>query len=206
MYKSIIYLLLMLLAGCTTGILRDVKILELTYPDDMEVIKRAGWGWQMFEYVIDEHSIEYITIHHGGVDFPEDRNVPEYLRGLQSWSRNEKDWIDIPYHFIIDLQGNIYEARPINYPGDTNTNYDPVGHALVNVVGNYENQIINEEQLNSIVRLCTYLAKRFDVDPQLIKGHKDYTDDTVCPGKDLYKYLEDGTIQKRVSRLIDKIE
>ena len=203
--KIIIGILIsVLLVNCSADIYKNVNINELQYPSELKVIQRVDWGWTNLEYVIDEHEIEYITIHHGGVDFPEDRNVIEYLRGLQSWSRNEKKWIDIPYHFMIDFQGNIYEARPINYPGDTNTNYNPSGHALVNVIGNYENQVINEKQLDALVELCSYLSNEFSVDPDLIKGHKDYTDGTVCPGKDLYKYLEDKSIVNRVKSKVTR--
>lgn len=194
--------LLAIITGCSVSVYKDVNITELEYPDSLEVVRRAEWGWQPFEYVIDEHDIDKITIHHGGVEFSADKDVKEYLKGLQSWSRSEKEWIDIPYHFVIDLDGNIYEARPINYPGATNTNYDTRGHALVNVVGNYEVQALSEEQLDSVIKLCAYLSDRFNLAPELIKGHKDYSDQTVCPGKDLYKYLQDGTIVKRVMELV----
>jgi hypothetical protein len=138
-----------------------------------------------------------ITIHHGGEDFASDKDVLDYLPTFLKWCREEKKWIDIPYHFMIDLQGNIYEARPINLPGDTNTSYDPTGHALICVLGNYENQVIDKEQLNAIINLSAFLARRFSVSVDSIKGHKDYTE-TLCPGKDLYRYLQEGTIIKGV--------
>ena len=111
---------------------------------------------------------------------------------------DEKNWIDIPYHFMIDPAGKIYETRPINYPGATNTDYDPTGHALICVMGNYENQIISEAQLAAVVDLSAFLAKLYNVSPDDIKGHKDYTE-TLCPGQDLYRYLEDGTINTEVA-------
>jgi hypothetical protein len=123
---------------------------------------------------------------------------------LQKWSRAEKDWIDIPYHYMIDLKGNIYEARPINYPGDTNTEYDPSGHALIEIMGNYEIQEFTELQQESLVNIIAFLANKFDVPISQIKTHKDYSSTTLCPGKDVYKYFQDGTIIKRVeSKLND---
>lgn len=172
-------------------------ILELNYPSELAVVTRAAWHWEAGERTLPSHTINKITIHHGGEDFAEDKDVIAYLRNLQSWSRAEKKWIDIPYHFMIDLKGTIYEARPVNLPGDTNTDYDVRGHALICVMGNYENQIVSEQQLNSLVGLTAYLAKRFSVSPDSIKGHKDYTE-TLCPGKDLYRYLQDGTVVKSV--------
>jgi hypothetical protein len=99
---------------------------------------------------------------------------------------------------MIDLDGRIYEARPIQYPGDTNTTYDPRGHALICVMGNYENQTLSEDQLASVVDLSAWLAREYDVPPDSIRGHKDYAE-TLCPGKDFYRYLQDGTIQRMVA-------
>jgi len=164
------------------------------------MVTRADWGWVPLTDTIPTHEIKYITIHHGGEDFPEDKDVIKYLIGLQSWSRSDKNWIDNPYHYMIDLQGNIYEARPIKYPGDTNTDYDVRGHALICVMGNYENQILSKIQFEQLALLTATLADKYGVANDLIKSHKDYTE-TLCPGKDLYRYLEDGSLIKRVVEL-----
>ena len=181
---------------------QSATILRIEYPAELGMVSREQWGWVAGERSLPEHSINKITIHHGGEDFSADKDVIEYLRPLQSWSRSEKKWIDIPYHFMIDLKGTIYEARPINLPGDTNTGYDVRGHALICVIGNYENQILSEQQLHSLINLTAFLAKQFGVSVDSIKGHKDYSE-TLCPGKDLYRYLQDGTIVKAVKMKLD---
>lgn len=175
----------------------STRILRLDYPAELGVVRREQWGWIPGDRTLPDHTINRITIHHGGEDFPADKDVRDYLPKFQIWCRDEKPWIDIPYHFIIDLKGNIYEARPINLPGETNTTYDPSGHALMCVLGNYENQIISTEQLNAIIGLTAFLAKRFSVPVDSIRGHKDYAE-TLCPGKDLYRYLQDGTLVNAV--------
>ncbi len=167
---------------------------------EIEIVTRADWGWVPLTDSIPTHEIKYITIHHGGEDFPEDKDVIKYLIGLQSWSRSDKNWIDNPYHYMIDLKGNIYEARPMEFPGDTNTDYDVRGHALICVMGNYEHQILSETQFEQLARLTAKLANKYEVSAENIKSHKDYTE-TLCPGKDLYRYLEDGSLLKRVNEL-----
>lgn len=178
-----------------------VAVAELDYPAELAVTRRADWGWVPLERGMPEHSIERITIHHGGVDFPDDKDPIAHLKALQSWSRSDKNWIDIPYHFMIDRQGRIYETRPINYPGDTNTEYDPAGHALVEVMGHYEHQVLSEAQLDAMVGIIAFLAGKFDLPVDRIAGHKDYAD-TSCPGKDVYRYLQDGTIPSRVQDIL----
>ena len=188
---------IILLLGCSSSS-QMINISELEYPNDLKVNSRAAWGWQPLDRVLPQHSINKITIHHGGEDFPEDKDMVQYLRNLQSWSRSEKKWIDIPYHFMVDLKGNIYEARPINFPGDTNTDYNVTGHALICVVGNYEVQTLSDASLKSLVKLTAFLKQKYRVELKDIKGHKDYTNQTVCPGKDFYKYFEDGSFLKMV--------
>ncbi len=196
-FTSIFLLSIIFLIGCSSSS-QLINISELEYPNDLKVISRADWGWQPLDRTIPQHNITKITIHHGGEEFAENKDMIQYLRNLQSWSKSEKKWIDIPYHFMIDLKGNIYEARPINYPGDTNTEYDVTGHALICVVGNYEIQKINDSQLHSLAKLTAFLKQKYRVELKDIKGHKDYSNQTVCPGKDLYKYLEDGSFIKMV--------
>ena len=202
-YALYIFLSLLLLSSCYVIPEREISVSDLDYPDTLQVIKRNQWGWKQLEKKLPRHEIEKITLHHGGVDFPEDKDPAQHLRNLQSWSRNEKEWIDIPYHFMIDLQGIIYEARPIMYPGATNTDYDPTGHALICLMGNYENAEVNREQLDAIIDLMAFLVIEFDVSTKDIKGHKDYTE-TQCPGKNLYRYLSDETIQNAVKAKIEK--
>ena len=192
-----ILLMIIIVWGCASSS-QMINISELEYPNDLQVVLRTDWGWQPLDRILPQHSINKITIHHGGEEFAEDKDMIQYLRNLQSWSRSEKKWIDIPYHFMIDLKGNIYEARPINYPGDTNTDYDVTGHALICVVGNYEVQTIKPIQLKSLTKLVAFLKQKYHVELKNIKGHKDYTTQTVCPGKDLYKYLADGSFLKMV--------
>jgi uncharacterized protein YbbC (DUF1343 family) len=186
-----------MLLSCSADITKNINISELDYPTDLKVYTRTNWGWKPLVKVLPQHSINRITIHHGGEDFAENKEMVPYLRNLQSWSRSEKKWIDIPYHYMIDLKGNIFEARPINYPGDTNTDYDVTGHALICVVGNYEVQKLSDASLKSLVKLTAFLKQKYHVDNKNIKTHKDYTE-TLCPGKDLYKHFKDGVFLKMV--------
>jgi hypothetical protein len=172
---------------------------------ESEIISVNQWGGTPVNgSLAKKHSIKFITLHHQGEPFPRDRDPKEYLRNLQSWSRSEKKWIDIPYHYIIDLDGKIYEGRNILFAGDTNTEYDPTGHALIEVVGNFEEVEPNELQLNAVVKTMAWLALKYNIPVELIRGHKDYSAITVCPGKNLYRYLENGYFHENVKKILNK--
>lgn len=166
---------------------------------DMQVVKREDWGWRASDSVPVSHTITRITVHHSGEDFRDSVDPIQYLRRFQEWCRVEKHWIDIPYHFLLDLQGTIYEGRPLDFPGDTNTDYDVRGHALICVLGNYEHQVVRPQQIESLVRLIAFLMRRFSVTVDGVKTHRDYTE-TLCPGADLYRYFNEGTVFEMLNR------
>lgn len=146
------------------------------------------------------HQITSITLHHEGDPEPlrPGDDVVAKLRALQSWSAKDRNWWDVPYHFLIDLDGHVYEGRDWHYMGETNTTYDPHGHLLITVIGNYEKQEPTQAELNSIADVMAWAAKKFDVPLDSIKGHYQYAQ-TDCPGKNLRKYLEDGTFKRMVA-------
>jgi len=178
----------------------------LKVPDfyTISIITVEEWGGTQYEDTGSKHKPKMLTLHHGGTDWLDGRDPKEYLRDLQQWSRNEKKWPDIPYHYMIDIDGNIYEARNPLYPGDTNTSYDPKGHIITCVMGNYEKRRPTVEQLEAIINLLAWQCDEFDISPETLKGHKDYAD-TLCPGKNLYSYISGGFLEHEIKRRVGKV-
>jgi hypothetical protein len=167
---------------------------------ERSIIPVAQWGGTPADpALVRKQEIRYITLHHEGESYPPGKDPIQYLRNLQTWSRTTKHWADIPYHYIIDLDGKIYEGRDIHYAGDTNTEYDPMGHALIEVVGNFEEVEPNQKQLDAVVDLMAMLAAKYHVPVERIAGHRDYSAQTVCPGKNLYRYVQEGYFRDKVA-------
>jgi len=146
------------------------------------------------------HAITHVTLHHTGDSRPllPGEDPVRRLRGLQSWGAAERNWWDVPYHFLLDLDGRIFEGRDYHFMGETNTTYDPGGHFLISIIGNYERQEPTQAQLNAIADLMAWAIDRFDLPLDRIGGHYNYAT-TGCPGQHLRKYLEDGTLRRMVS-------
>lgn len=167
---------------------------------EQAIVPVGAWGGTPADAAqAHRHTITHITLHHQGEPYKPGTDPEQYLRNLQTWSRNTKHWLDIPYHYIIDLDGHIYEGRRIDYAGDTNTEYDPTGHALIEVVGNFEEVEPNQQQLDAIVRLMALLAKKYEVTLDHIASHRDFSKQTVCPGANLYRYVQDGYFRHKVA-------
>lgn len=165
------------------------------------IVSVADWGGTPADPALARtQTIGYITLHHQGEPFPQGKDPIQYLRNLQTWSRTTKHWLDIPYHYIIDLDGKIYAGRDIRYAGDTNTEYDPMCHALIEVVGNFEEVEPNQKQLDAVVDLMAMLAAKYKVPLDHIASHRDYSAQTVCPGKNLYRYVQEGYFRKKVAQ------
>lgn len=150
------------------------------------------------------HKIAMITLHHAGDPkpmTPKDDPVKK-LRGLQAWGEKDKNWWDVPYHFIVALDGTIYEGRDWHYLGETNTRYNQTGHLLIMVMGNYELQEPCEAQIKAVTDLMAWAVQEFNVPLDKIYGHRDLTE-TLCPGKYLYPYLKDGTFQRGIKERLE---
>ena len=164
------------------------------------IVPVADWGGTPADASrARRHDITHITLHHQGEPFRPGTDVRQYLRNLQTWSRNTKGWLDIPYHYVIRLEGRIYAARDIAFAGDTNTEYDPKGHALIEVVGNFEEVEPNAAQLDAVADLMAMLAAKYKVPVERIASHRDHSDKTVCPGANLYRYVQSGYFREQVA-------
>jgi hypothetical protein len=147
------------------------------------------------------HKIMHVTLHHTGDARPlmPGEDPVRRLRGLQSWGATDRNWWDVPYHYLLGVDGSIFEGRDWHYMGETNTSYNPGGHFLISAIGNYEIQEATPATLAAIADLMAWALKKFDLPLSVIGGHYNYAQ-TGCPGKHLRKYLEDGTLKRMVAQ------
>jgi hypothetical protein len=174
---------------------------------EVPIVSRPAWGARDPVLPMREHRIERITIHHTATRQNAERSLADKLRVLQAFSqrddslgdgRKKPAWADIPYHYYIAVDGTVGEARSWRYVGDSNTPYDPTGHLLIVVEGNFEDEQLTEGQMRALESLVTAFARRFGVPGERLGAHKDYAS-TRCPGRNLYAELP------RLRELIDQV-
>lgn len=166
---------------------------SLPQPTQPPILSRSEWHAHAPVAEMKTQKIQYLTIHHTAVRQKPDRSLVDKLQSLQKFSQHpgtlgngkpKPAWPDVPYHFYIDCHGQIAEGRELKYVGDTNTEYDPTGHALIVLEGNFEEEQPTEAQLAALRQTITWLAARYHVPGDRIAGHQDYAG-TLCPGKNL---------------------
>ena len=181
-----------LLASACTGS-RAVPMIS----PEIHFVSRAEWGARPPVLPMRAHSLARLTIHHTGVNQNPARSVSEKLQALQLFSqrddslasgRRKPAWADVPYHFYVAVDGAVGEGRDWRYAGDSNTAYDPAGHLLVVVEGNFQRDTLTSAQRVTLDALVPGLARHFRIPADKLASHRDYAD-TECPGANLYAEL-----------------
>jgi len=186
-----------LIAIFLSMVLLSCRAQKASIANEVRVVSRSEWGAKPPVLPMKQHVPNRITVHHTATKQAADKSLADKLKALQNFSQSRSQlgngrmkelWADIPYHFYITAKGEIGEGRELQYTGDSNTPYDPTGHALIVLEGNFEVESVTEAQLQSLKKLISSLSKKYQISSDKISGHKDNAD-TLCPGKNLYELI-----------------
>ncbi len=190
-------LALILLSGCHSS-------RNAANKNNPVIIPRVSWN-AAAPKPFANHVPVRITVHHEGTKLLATDDAIRKIKGIQTWGMGpDRKWADVPYHFFIAPDGKIYQGRDINTVGETNTEYNPAGHLLICCLGNYEEYEVPEAQLQSLIRLIAWCSKTYKIPAETLATHRDYSKQTTCPGKNLYKYFESGMIKEGVRKILGK--
>lgn len=124
------------------------------------------------------------------------------LADFRKWHVDGNGWKDVGYHFIVDIDGSIYVARPLSQIGahTIGHNADSIGVCYVGGVDAdmKPKDTRTAEQKESLDKLLTYLAYSFNAP---ISGHNDYTNAKACPSfkaKIEYAYINEDLNDMRM--------
>lgn len=172
-------------------------------PDVLAIVPRSGWkAIEAKPYT--KQNPTTITVHHeGGRVLNTSDDAAQRLRNIQSWGMGkDRNWTDVPYHFLIAPDGTVYEGRDVFTAGETATEYNPSGHILISFLGNYEEQKLEAPLLETLCKLIAKLCVQYKISPETIASHRDHSSMTTCPGKNIYPVFENGYVKKRVNELL----
>lgn len=143
---------------------------------------------QFTEYE-ERPSTEVIVVHHAG--FP-DADKDSSAEDIHKFHQEVNGWAGIGYHYVIRKDGTIEQGRRPKAVGAhaLHHNKNSVG---ICVAGNFEIGKPNDKQMDSLKLLTAWLCQKYKLDPMgkgVIVGHRNLND-TDCPGKNLYRRLEE---------------
>jgi len=163
---------------------------------------RESWGASPIRPGGRAHILNRMTLHHSAVLFDDNRQIAARLREHQRNHQEGQGWIDIAYHVAVDREGHLFSLRPPELVGDTATNYDPTGHFLVLVEGNFEEQTVTDEQLQGAALAFAWAAEKYGISTQTLVGHRDVPAATACPGESLEAYITNGQLRERIDAIL----
>lgn len=172
------------------------------------IVTREEWGSKPHAIADSRRQTPtWVTLHHAGVPW-RGKDPAQFVRDMQVWGQNrprlEKPpmntyWPDLPYHYLIAPDGRIFEGRDVRYEPESNTKYPLNGNIGVEMMGDFNLKPPTEEQLRSSVRVVAWLTCEHAIGFDHVRGHKDAApNQTDCPGKGFYRYLEDGRFRRWV--------
>ena len=170
---------------------------------DVRITPRSAWNAAPPRPFKQQTPVR-ITVHHeGGRVLSAKDDAAQRLKNVQTWCMGpDRNWTDIPYHYLIGPDGTVFEGRSPLTVGETNTEYDPTGHLLICFLGNYDQQELNDNLLDVLTRLITKFCRQYNISPVDIATHRDYSKITDCPGKNIYPYFKNGEIKRRVEAML----
>lgn len=166
----------------------------------LPLVCRDAWGAREPSAGLTPHAIRQLTVHHSAAVASNPTQGPGHLRGFQGFHMDDRGWPDIAYHVAVDRAGVVYELRDWGTVGDTGTDYDPAGHFLLLLDGNFDEHEPSEEQLAAAARVLAWASDHFGVGLDTVSGHRDHAS-TACPGDALYARLDE--LQRRAADLRD---
>ena len=165
----------------------------------IEVNPRSAWQARAPTGPCKPHTISSISIHHTATESHDNTHSLKRLRSYQRYHQDSKGWVDLAYHLFVDLDGNVYAGRNHECVGDTSTNYDPTGHFLIVLEGNFEVQQVSDRAYDSLVDVVTWAIDEFDVKIENIQAHRQLAA-TACPGKNLFRKIQDDLVNQLAQR------
>lgn len=135
----------------------------------------------VFGDLSDRCKTERVVVHHVG-EITRDVSAAE----IHGWHLGN-GWAGIGYHFVIRKDGTIERGRPQETIGAHAQGFNSTSIGI-NVVGDFQQEIPTQEQVESLARLITYLESQYG--ELAVCGHRDLMS-TDCPGDNLYAQLSD---------------
>jgi hypothetical protein len=167
------------------------------------VISAKDWGARPPKQWSEITRPQYVVIHHTATPNPPNDVSDGTLAGAKNFARSIQKahmdgfgWVDSGHNFLNTTGGVLLEGRQGSLTA-LNRGVVSVPPTLaplkvrvtrIENEGTFTTYQMNAHQWSSLVDLCASICSSCKIDPDNIKGHRDFTP-TQCPGDWLYRQL-----------------
>ena len=165
----------------------------------MGIVTRADWGARATRCRDGDASKSRIAIHY---TVTPSENAERQVRGIQRYHMDTNGWCDVGYHFLVGVDGTIYEGRPLELLG-AHVGGNNTGNVGIAFVGCFHPSREcapwgpsrpPEAMIEAGGRLLGRIAELYGIAPSrgTVKGHKEHRGaSTSCPGDHLLARMDD---------------
>jgi len=162
------------------------------------VVSRSEWGARSTSCSSNPDKYR-MAIHHTVT--PADSDPAVRVRGIQNFHIDTRGWCDIGYHFLVSLDGRMWEGRPLGQLG-THVGGQNTGNVGISYIGCFQNSGCNgwapstppDAMLDAGATLVREISRIYGIaiNSTNVKGHRDHSGATTsCPGDNLHALLPD---------------
>lgn len=162
----------------------------------MGVRDRSSWGARATRCTDRDPAKYRIAIHHTVT--PSGGDIGARLRGIQAYHMDTQGWCDIGYHFLVSLDGTLWEGRDLDLLG-THVGSNNTGNVGICFIGCFHSSGCSDwtpftppdGMVEAGGRLAGAIADIYDIDVNAqLRGHRDHSGATTsCPGDHLHARL-----------------
>jgi len=185
---------------------------------DYEIIPRAAWGAKPPTAPLSPMTQpDGWVVHYVGGPMQQDPTYAQSVSAVYNLQQgafngdNGEKYIDIPYNFLVDLNGRIFEGRGWDYKSGANgsSNYNGHAWAVCVLMGPGDGQPsdknrLTQEAKDALSWLTREGAKRRPA-VSYVKGHRDVYA-THCPGDECYAYVSELNSNLHVVEVVPPID
>ncbi len=142
-----------------------------------------------FNSLSERSYTDMIVLHHTG-----ENDIDASAGQIHQWHLNNPGWAGIGYHYVIRKDGTIERGRPEWAIGSHA--YGENSHTIgIHLSGDFQQAEPTSQQIEKCAMLVADICERYGIpmDYEHIVGHGELMA-TSCPGKNLQKLIDDGTI------------
>ena len=150
------------------------------------------WVWDLSGPIIDggtSQRVRGIVIHHDGIRHSTDKSGAAKADALRRSLLRDYGWTELPYHYLIDVDGQVLEGAAESAATLTRTWHDPSDLLHVALLGNYSVDHPTESQMDSLLRLVAVKAREYDLPMSHVRLHGELVA-TACPGAHVRAFLQ----------------
>ncbi len=161
------------------------------------IVTRSAWGAAPTRCTSRDSRHYRMAVHY--TDTPS-ANPDRQIRSIQRYHMDTRGWCDIGYHFLVGIDGRIFEGRPVELLG-AHVGGNNSGNIGVSFIGCFHSTgcasmgptTPPDVMLEAGGRLLGTLSRLYGIslDRSAVKGHRDHAGaSTDCPGDHLYARID----------------